>query len=462
MTIKNKSNKLRSNKLRSNKSRSNKSRSKKKKFKLFPAPSTPVNSNIRDPPLTLNGLKKKDKESKKKKSKKKKESKKIKNPCKSTKKCFCYPRNTSKRRRGYKSEYEYKNRSKIPPNLINDKEVAMKAVKINKSYFYSISKKLKDDKDVVMETINKSRYSNYFNEVSDRLKDDKEVVMKALKNNKRWFPLISNRLKQDVDVLKISDFSKTNIELKHKIDNKRYFLNLFKIARYKKKNENKFYEYFSHSLLLNASKRLRDDKDLVIKAIQITSDSFIHASDRLKKDPDVMKLIFDKIYTSIQLNKYFPKYDKDFALFFMKHKAYKFSILKPQFINDKDVVLMAMKDLINIRRNILPYISEKMKNDEDIKKILESKHLEYFADKYNNDKPFILKSLKKHNTFSYISKKLKDDKDVVLTILNRQAKYFDPDAILKQTKLKNDRDVFLKSLDNKIKHKKLFDKKKKI
>ena len=106
-------------------------------------------------------------------------------------------------------------------------------------------------------------------------------------------------------------------------------------------------------------------------------------------------------------------------------------------------------------RDILPFIPEIMKEDKDIKRVLESKKINYyFSKKYNDDKKFILKNVHKWNTFEYASDRLKQDKDVVISALTNPARgNHSPDTLLTLTtpKIRQDKVVFLKALENRMK-----------
>jgi hypothetical protein len=124
-----------------------------------------------------------------------------------------------------------------------------------------------------------------------------------------------------------------------------------------------------------------------------------------------------------------------------------------EFTQDKDVILQAIKNKKYIHRSILAYIPNHMKEDKDIKAILNSKSVDHFSKKYNDDKALILKSVKKYNKFEYVSDRLKKDKSVVMAALTNPArkKYY-PTDLLKFTtdKLRSDKDVVLQALENRL------------
>lgn len=381
---------------------------------------------------------------------------------------------------------EYKKRKKIPKQFSDDKELVMKALETDEMYFFSISDRLKDDKEVVMKAIDTSRYSDIYHHISKRLLDDKEVAMKIIKEKYPRFCVLSDRLKKDEDILNLYDFNHIEIlDFGHTIDDLKFFLKFFEIVETKiKKDKHGRGNYaFQFSLLNNASNRIKDNKSIVKKAIEIIPESFFDASDKMKTDHEVLK-IFINILKGYEIKKYLPycfeppapisksKYyipDKeldvvtktnklhinmlhDIAILIVKSKPLLFKSLKPEF-KTKDVILECIREPLNIR-HMISDISHEMKQDPDIKQLLDIKTLPYFSKQYNNDKPFVLKSVKKYNTFRFASKTLRKDKVVIYAALTHSK---DPDDILNYIppSLKNDRNIFLKAIAVKLKNKTL-------
>jgi len=231
--------------------------------------------------------------------------------------------------------------------------------------------------------------------------------------------------------------------------------------------------------LYNASNRIKNDKNLVKRAIEVIPESFFDASNQLKIDDNILK-IFINTPNEYEIKKYLPncfeppvpefktKYFirdkelkfvtktnmlhkdmlKDIAILIVKNKPFLFKSLKPEF-KKKDIILEGIRDPLNIPE-MISSISNEMKEDPDIKPLLDIKTLQYFSPKYNNDKRFVLQSVKKYNTFRFASNTLKHDKDVVYAALNNSK---DPDDVLNyiSPSLKNDRNIFLKAINIKLK-----------
>lgn len=349
----------------------------------------------------------------------------------------------------------YKN-PKLPKNLINDKEVVMKALDVDEKYFDCISDKLKNDIDIGKKMIDISPH--YFQFLSDKLRDNKKLAMKALKHDHNLYNFISDRLKVDISVLKLIDFKQfakcaastydKEFMFKKKIE-RPTFLKLFNYFKRR-------YKTLPLNLLLNASDDIKNDKKLVIEIIKLSKCSYRTAPIHLQKDPDVIDaFIKNSEFLGRDVSE-IPDYNKEIALRVVKFQPWAYS--QSIFTQDKDVILEAMKTKKYIQRSILPHIPKHMKEDKDIKAILNSKSVEYFSKKYNDDKSLILKSVKKYNKFEFISDRLKKNKSVVMAALtNPNRKKHHPTDLLQFTtdKLRSDKDVVLQALENRLACKKI-------
>ena len=92
----------------------------------------------------------------------------------------------------------------IDPKYFDSKEFILEAIKNEKETDISIqyaSKRLKDDKDVVLAAVNKKDI-HALQYASKRLKDDKDVILAAVTKNGLALSYASKRLKDDYDVVK--------------------------------------------------------------------------------------------------------------------------------------------------------------------------------------------------------------------------------------------------------------------
>ena len=350
----------------------------------------------------------------------------------------------------------------LPENLRNNKEVVLKAIQTDETYIDSISKELKDDIDVVKKIMEKK--PNYFEKLSERIRDNKDIALNAVKRDASLYNFVSDRLKIDEDILNATNFNniypQPNFIFKQKINKPSYLKLLKSLSRYKTLNQN---------LLINVTDDVLNDKNIVINTIKLSKNSYESLPIHLKKDDDIVEtFIKNRAFNENDFKKYFSDYDKNLAILIMKHHPTIYPKLKPEIQMDKDVILNALnsktkRNLDGLKytsyrihiRDILPFIPESMKQDKDIKHLLElKKNTYYFSEKYNDDKKFILKNVHAWNSFEHVSDRLKQDKDVVISALTNPARgKHSPDTLLTLTspKIRQDKVVFLKALENRIK-----------
>jgi hypothetical protein len=104
-----------------------------------------------------------------------------------------------------------------------------------------------------------------------------------------------------------------------------------------------------------------DDKEIIIKAIEISNDSYYHASERLKKDRDViLTLIKQYGMKSIEFPELLTN-DEEFVRFSIESCPFVLKHLKKEFQNRKEFVsTCALKIPLTIN-----YASEELKKDEN-------------------------------------------------------------------------------------------------
>ena len=151
-----------------------------------------------------------------------------------------------------------------------DIEIFQKAVYSNSGALEYANDKLKDNTDLVLNSINQwGPLALSF--ASQRIKDDKEIVQYAISvwiNNREWhcpaLKYISYRLKQDPEI--ILDVLQCQCDI---------------------------YEEISEINEIWNSK-FADDKNFILKAISIEESVFYYVSDRLKNDFDILNYLNNK------------------------------------------------------------------------------------------------------------------------------------------------------------------------
>ena len=82
--------------------------------------------------------------------------------------------------------------------LLADRELILKAVKVDGQILYYASKELRDDKEVVLNAVtNKGLIVKY---ASKRLRGDKEVGSAAIKQNKKAEMYLTDELREDEEI----------------------------------------------------------------------------------------------------------------------------------------------------------------------------------------------------------------------------------------------------------------------
>lgn len=82
--------------------------------------------------------------------------------------------------------------------ILADKEIILKAVKVDGQTFYYASQELRDDKEVALEAIsNKWLIIKY---ASKRLRGDKDIAITALNKNVKAATYLTDEIKKDPDV----------------------------------------------------------------------------------------------------------------------------------------------------------------------------------------------------------------------------------------------------------------------
>jgi len=172
----------------------------------------------------------------------------------------------------YSRGYAYSLRN-VSLTLINDKEVALKAVQSNGQNLYFLPSKFQDDKELVFEAILNDPYALTW--ASERLQNDRETVllwttMDNRFNNKSTFKFVSVTLKSDKEVVMEhvkhngSDLKFASEKLQGDID-----VVLTAVKR-------------TGIALEFASEKLRDDWEVVMFAYESDKESIKYASERLK------------------------------------------------------------------------------------------------------------------------------------------------------------------------------------
>lgn len=179
----------------------------------------------------------------------------------------------------------------ISQNLKKDKDIGLQATLdghvLNFKY---ISDNLKNDREFVLTVLTyynpidfPGRTLSIYDNISKNLRGDKEIALIALEGNPACFGRVSDKLKDDLEIVTIvakSGFYSSYIDDKF-TGNKDFILNILE-----EKGDNRIPWDNVYSLIKNTSFKLRDDKDVMLSAIKIAPDVINLASSRLLNDED--------------------------------------------------------------------------------------------------------------------------------------------------------------------------------
>lgn len=243
------------------------------------------------------------------------------------------------------------------------------------------------------------KQSNYFTMNLRKYLDDKDVMLEAVKKDSYSLSAASDRLKDDKDII-LAAVNNGGI----------------------------------HTLSY-ASERLRDDKEVVLTAVIKNPESLQYASDRLKDSELIVKTAMDRHnernplqYASERLrtnpellnsNKEVVISDREKAMEAIREDHTKLKYVDKSLLNNKDFIMDAVKVTVGIA---IEYTSDELKKDADV--VLASlsrvniNALETAGAEIRDNKDFMMKAVAiRGDALYYASDRLKDDVDIVKTAI---------------------------------------------
>lgn len=268
----------------------------------------------------------------------------------------------------------------------NDKKVVLEAVKRDGTMLEYASDRLRSDNEVVTSAV--SEDGGALKYASERLRGTKRVVLIALQNNINALMYVSRDLKEDIDVVEAALNSRGANRASH------YFSLLGNVAdryRYDKdivlraidivpsdynlasdalrEDRDVISHYITRSSVMDPNRigslplHLRDDKDIMTEAVRHHEEAYIQASERLKHDrelvlaavssfgrvlehvPDHFKEDMDIVLSSVWPGESSYEYDsvrrhrrEDMVPFYIEPNALSFV---PNNLRDNPLVLLA-------------------------------------------------------------------------------------------------------------------------
>lgn len=218
----------------------------------------------------------------------------------------------------------------LSPRLRENEELTRIAVSKNGRSLEYAGKKLRNNKEIVSLAIQNNPFSLQF--ASERLTKDKELVLLAVEKDPDFYLYINKLLQTDTDIQKVVNTKRNRPK---RIDSEKQLLKLLLSDSYDKS---------SYHLL---SPKLKQSRDLLIKAIKINSASYRYAIDKYKNDEEIAEIASK---SNLYIYPYLPnkfKNNEKFLFTAMVKSEYpwgSYSELPEKYKRDKRVLKMWLKD----------------------------------------------------------------------------------------------------------------------
>lgn len=335
-----------------------------------------------------------------------------------------------------------------------DKAEALKDIARKRRVLYNASEELRSDREVAWAAV--TAFIDTIQFVSDDLKDDKELVLAALSKPSSWkfLQFVSPRLRNSKKVVMqvIANTKKAQKEEQHLA---------LKYASARLRNDRDVVlaaMELSPLALQFASKKLRDDKDFVLSAIKADYKAFEFASDRLKKDRGVVFYAIGRNANSLEFASPEFKNNREAVLFAISKNADALKFASPELKDDRDIVLAAMKK----SPYSIEFASERLRDDPEIFfNGLENTttygsfgFLKFASNRLKNDINFVYKVvsiLKDFSVITTLNPELLNDRNLALELLDMSKRIsFDFSNELIPQYLLNDIDFVKKAIAKKM------------
>jgi hypothetical protein len=292
--------------------------------------------------------------------------------------------------------YSIINKNYIEYKLLEDSKVLdrgstrkIQDITVRITYVISEYKLLFNNLEELVEYINENDtindYSIYYYIMHKMISDDLVKLHQELSDNIQLKELLSNKIINDINSMKLRYYLpvivQDNIFFK-RINNKNFILKAIQI---------------DFGIFRYVNDELKNDRDFILKAIQIDSGIFKYVNDELKNDRD---FILEAIKIDIKIFSYIDNVLEDdktlildaLKIISKKSRRILFTIIHDKFKRDEDFMLKCIK--------IDPYLMSKAHSTLNQNKqfILSAIRIDpisfYYAAYDNNDKEFIKEAIK--------------------------------------------------------------------
>ena len=192
-----------------------------------------------------------------------------------------------------------------------------------------------------------------------------------------------------------------------------------------------------------ASATLRNDRDVVLTAVQQNGRSLQYASETLRNDRDVVLAAQEQNGVVLYFASETLRNDRDVVLAAVEQNAYALQFASETLRNDREVVLAAVEQ----NPYALQFASERLRNDRGVVLAAVEQNayaLQFASERLRNDSGVVLSAVEQNGrAIGFVSQELRNDRDVVLAAVqqNGLGLQFAPET------LRNDRDVVLAAVE---------------
>lgn len=320
--------------------------------------------------------------------------------------------------------------------VLNDKS---NFINMPASIYGSTGENIRSDKDILL-AFSRKDFSDYqlFQYASQSLKKDKDFVNILLDRGENIYPYIDISLQEDESIIKkCMNLSVLNYKRLPKKYRKNKQLTIQAVKKYGylleyaddilKDDIEVINEGFDalggYRIIKYASKRLRDNKQLMLKIIKKYPDTVEYASNRLKKDKEFITLAVSERFYNFKFADITLKKDETYIKMLIQKDGNVLKYADQSLQNNPELIKMALDTGLSS----LAFALEKIQKNRDFALKLLSKrssirniHSSLYADAI-----YMLEAIKKNPyNIKYVQNELKDNIDLALVAIKQDVQVY--------------------------------------
>ncbi|EFC44761.1 predicted protein [Naegleria gruberi] len=357
----------------------------------------------------------------------------------------------------------------IPNTFHNYRDLVLLAVKNDGKALSHATETLKADREIVWEAVSQNGFALFY--ASPELKKDREIILKALETSSTCYLSLPIDFQEDLEIIQ---------------QTLRYFPNALQFIR----STNLDIQFLTsvvekNPLLLKYASRVRKDKNLVLKSVELDGNNLQYADSELRQDPELIlkaaqqnikSLVFAKnmgkelLIELSEMNGFLLDYvwnqlgelktDRDFIIACLKRNGRNFIVLDQSMRDDREILNIALetfgtalyysdkrfryeyemvKKAVRDSPDIHTSIPRVVIDREIVKTILSVKGIlfhEFY--RFNNDIELVMTAVKQNGkSFKYASENIVRDPEVQTLVVKESGFCFQPNAELFQSRMEH-------------------------